>query len=264
MTQETLVRIRIFSTAALAAVVSFALILPLSGCGVKDTQTFKSTRRLYYTYVNTPAKLDLEDPASLGNADRRLAARLMNIDAQLTALERSLDALSGAPDQAVADGLMRRFPWLSTLVMVDSFGNILASMPTIPLKNLQFEPLLEVAPKAGLRDLRVDVQDTPLGPEVLVARPFQSGGELKMLLVATFDFRALLPYVTMPDDLIVLTPDILLWSGDLYYSETSLAGVDWKGKLSKDSWGATSGPGKMVWLTRYLGRVPLVFATPAG
>lgn len=63
-----------------------------------------------------------------------------------------------------------------------------------------------------------------MGPEVLVARPFLVGSELQALLVAAFDFRSLLPYVSTPGDLVVRTPEVLVWSGDLFYEDTPLAG----------------------------------------
>lgn len=260
-------RIRSFSTAALAAVASCALVLPLSGCGLTDTQAWKSSRRFYYSHVNTPARLDLSEPGSLSEADSRLATRLMAVDAQLTDLERALEALGGPPDQAGVEALMRRFPWLSGLTLVDSSGTVMASLPPALLKQLDYTRLLELAPKESPRALRADVQDTPLGPEVLMARPFLNGSEMHSMLVATFDFRSLLPYVSTPGDLIVRSPDVLLWSGDLYYEETALGGVDWPELLRRKSYGTLTGKtgasGNMVWMVRYMGGLPLVFATPA-
>lgn len=267
MLQETRVRIRFFSTAALAAVASLGLMFPLAGCGLTDTQAWKSSRRFYYSHINTPAKLDLEDPARLSSADSRLATRLMAVDEQLTGLERALEALGTTPDQAAVDGLLRRFPWLSGLTLTDATGSVLAAAPAISLKQLDFSPLLEPAPATSPRALRASVQDTPLGPEVLLARPFLAGSELRSLLVASFDFRSLLPYVSAPGDLVVRSPEVLVWSGDVYYDDTPLAGVNWTETLAKRSHGtlrAASGTtGTFVWLARYLGEVPLVFATPA-
>jgi len=258
------VRIRSPFRSVLSAALLLSLVLPLTACGLADTQTWKSGRRLYYTYVNTPAKLDLDEPVLPSEADKCLSARLMEIDTQLTALERTLDALTGMPADAEAAGsLLRRFPWLSGLVAVDPVGNIMASIPGIPLKQLDFTPLLEPGPKTAARTVRTAVQDTPLGPEIMVARPFMNGPDLEALLIATFDFRALLPYVQSPGDLVVRSPDVLLWSGDLHYDQTPLNAVDWEQTLRKSSYGELeSSTGSYVWLTRYLGLVPLVFATP--
>lgn len=256
-------RIRSFFRFALSAAGLSVLLFSLAGCGLTDTQAWKSSRRFYYSHVNTPAKLDLRESVRLSEADSRLATRLMAVDARLTALERALDALPAPPDAREADSLLRRFPWLSGLTMVDAWGNVLASVPSAPLKQLDYAPLLDPAPGTSARAVRASVQDTLLGPEVLVARPFLNGSELSSLLVATFDFRSLLPYVESPGDLLVRSPEVLLWSGDLFYDETPLAGVNWEEMLRRKSYGvlAGDGTGPAVWLTRYVGAVPLVFAT---
>lgn len=260
-------RMRFISTAALAAVASFGLVLPLAGCGLSDTQAWKSSRRFYYSHVNTPARLDLSEPASLSEADSRLAVRLMAVDGQLTGLERALEALGAAPDSAGVHDLLRRFPWLSGLTLVDATGSVLAAEPAASLKRLDYTPLLEAAPETSPRALRATVQDTPLGPEVLLARPFLAGSEVQSLLVASFDFRSLLPYVSSPGDLVVRSPEVLLWTGDLYYDDTPLAGTDWTALLARRSHGllapASGQSGSFVWLVRYLGGQALVFATPA-
>jgi hypothetical protein len=248
-----------------AAAVALFLVLPLSGCGIKDTHPFKTTRQFYYTHINRPAKLDLDSLPRLSGGDSRLSVRLMDIDAQLASLERTLEALSAPLDQSVVDNLLRLFPWLSNLILIDPRGGVLASIPPSPVKRLDFGPLVEPSSLGTLRDLRVSVQETAMGPEILVARPFLQKSEVQALLVATFDFRALLPYVETPGDLIVFAPDVLFWSGDLYYSENIPAGIDWRELLSKQSYGAVQGgAGRTVWLVRYLGDVALVFATPAG
>lgn len=254
-------RIRPVSPAVLALAALIWLMPCLGGCGLDETQAWKSTRRLYYTYVNTPATLDVSEPATLSETDSRLASRLMPVDAQLSSLEQALDALGGVPDGAVVNELLRRFPWLSGLTLVDPSGSILAAEPPVSLKQLDFEPLLECPPDTSPRALRAVVQDTALGPEVLVARPLLIGGELQALLVASFDFRSLLPYASAPGDLVVRTADILMWAGD---EAGPLADVDWGAQIAKRSHGVVrADSGAFVWLVRYLGGQPLVFATPA-
>lgn len=254
-------RIHPGSPAVLALAALIGLLPCLAACGVTDTQAWKSTRRFYYTYVNTPATLDVSEPASLPENDSRLASRLMPVDEQMSGLERALDALSAAPDGAAASDLLRRFPWLSGLTLVDSSGAILAAEPPVSLKQLDFTPLLENPPDASPRALRAVVQDTPLGPEVLVARPLLSGGELQAILAASFDFRSLLPYTSAPGDLVIRTPDLLVWSGD---TASSLAEIDWNDQIAKRSHGVVrTDSGSFVWLVRYMGGQALVFATPA-
>ncbi|MBQ5728696.1 MAG: hypothetical protein IIV56_07225, partial [Mailhella sp.] len=114
------------------------------------------------------------------------------------------------------------------------------------------------------RDLRSFVQDTPLGPEIVLARPFLQEEQLQLFLVASFDFRALLPYVSSPGDLVVRSTDTLIWCGDVDYEASPMGKVDWASLLKEESSGELSNEnGSMIWVTRYIGGKPLVFATKA-
>ena len=147
--------------------------------------------------------------------------------------------------------------------MVAPDGTLGASIPGTPLKQLDYTPLLELAPKALPRDLRASIQDTPLGPEILVARPFLQEDQLQVLLVATFDFRALLPFAASPGDFIVRSGDVLIWSGDMDYASTPLASINWTEYLKEHSDGILSNEnGSMMWISRYIGGKPIVFAAP--
>ncbi len=222
---------------------------------------YKSTKGFYHTYVNKPASLDTGDRTVLEDPEQRLVQRVMTIDEELSKLEKALDALSAPPDMQTANELLRRFPWLSGLALVAPDGTLGASIPPTPLKQVDYTPLLEAAPKALPRDLRASVQDTPLGPEILLARPFLQAETLQVLLVASFDFRALLPFAASPADMIVRSPDVLIWSGDLDYASTPLASVDWPEYLRSETDGTLSKDGQtMLWVTRYIGQTPLVFA----
>ena len=234
----------------------------LGGCA-QVNQAYKETKTFYHTHINRPSTLNTEERTVLEDPQRALVQSIMPIDEELTKLEKALDALATPPDAEAAANLLRRFPWLSGLSMVAPDGTLGASIPGTPLKQLDYMPLLELAPKALPRDLRCSVQDTPLGPEILIARPFLQEDELKLLLVATFDFRALLPFASSPGDIIVRSADVLVWSGDLDYSATPMASIDWAEYLKEHSYGVlTNDNGSMMWITRYVGGRPLVFASP--
>ena len=237
----------------------FALLVP--GCTHVES-VFKDSKDFYYTHINRPSKLDVTDRTILEASERGLVQRMMVLDDELVKLEKALDAFAAPPDGEGASTFLRRFPWLSGLSMVAPDGTLGASIPPVPLKQLDYSPLLETAPKALPRDLRSFVQDTPLGPEIVVARPFLSEDQLQVLLVASFDFRALLPYVASPDDLVVRSADTLIWCGDLDYNATPMAGIDWPSYLKEHSYGELSNDsGTMIWVSRYIGGKPLVFAT---
>ncbi|WP_418764810.1 hypothetical protein [Mailhella sp.] len=234
----------------------------LSGCS-QMKGAYKETKTFYHTHINRPSKLDTEERTVLEKPQRDLVQSIMPIDEELTKLEKALDALATPPDAEAAANLLRRFPWLSGLAMVAPDGTLGASIPGTPLKQLDYAPLLELAPKALPRDLRASIQDTPLGPEFLLARPFLQEDRLQLLLVATFDFRALLPYASSPGDFIVRSGDVLIWSGDLDYASTPMASIDWTEYLKEHSDGIlTNENGSMMWISRYIGGKPIVFAGP--
>ena len=239
------------------------LCLPaLSGC-MQVKSAYKETKTFYRTHINRPSTLDTEERTVLEKSQRDLVQSVMPIDEELTKLEKALDAMATPPDAEAAASFLRRFPWLSGLSMVAPDGTLGASIPGTPLKQLDYTPLLELAPKALPRDLRASIQDTPLGPEILVARPFLQEDQLQVLLVATFDFRALLPFAASPGDFIVRSGDVLIWSGDMDYASTPLASINWTEYLKEHSDGILSNEnGSMMWISRYIGGKPIVFAAP--
>ena len=237
-----------------------ALVLALPGCAQIEGY-YKDTKKFYYSHINRPSTLDVTDRTVLENAESGLVQRMVTLDSEIIKLEKALDAFATPPDAAGASALLRRFPWLSGLAMIAPDGTLGASIPPAPLKQLDYSPLLEPAPKALPRDLRAFVQDTPLGPEIVLARPFLQEDQLQVILAASFDFRALLPYVSSPGDLVVRSADTLLWCGDIDYDASPMAKVDWAAMLKEESYGELSNEnGSMIWVTRYLGGQPLVFA----
>ena len=245
--------------ALLASAVAAALSLP--GCAqVHDA--YKSSKNFYHTHINRPETLTIDDKVLLEDPEQKLVRRVMPIDEELTRLEKSLDALASLPDSDAANAFLGRFPWLSGLYILSPSGSLEAAIPGAPLKQLDFSPLLEVAPKTLPRNLRSAVQDSPFGPEVLIARPFLQEDTLVAILVAAFDFRALLPFTTSPGDMIVRSPETLLWSGDLDYASTPMADVEWEKVLKRKTNGRLSKDGSsMLWVTRHIAELPLVFAT---
>lgn len=248
---------RICFSSAAVAVVLFLLVFPLSGCMLSETKPIRETRRFYNTHINAPVEVDLTDPKTLQDADSLLVSRLIPVDMQLTALERSLSSLGSRIDQATVEGLMRRFPWLSSIVLINPAGETVASMPEVTMKRLDYSSLLDLPERGAPRDLRLRVQDTELGPEVILARPFYSGADLQILLAASFDFSALIAYASDPQTLMVRSVDLPLWTGSQYGGD-SLGGVNWAEELTRRSYGSSHG---YSWLARYVGYVPLIFAT---
>ena len=242
-------------------VLVLSLSVFLSACGFQDTRVYQGGRDFYNTFLNAPVRLNLNNPQTLAEADSRLVSRIMNVDVQLTSLERTLDAFSQLPSDAQTRDLFLRFPWLTSISVHNQQGDIIRQVPATPSKELDFAPLLEVAEGFMPRDLRYLVQDNPLGPEFMIAKPFTQGTQVLMYYVASFDMQNLLAYSTDASLLVVLTPALLLWSGKYNYAATPLAGTDWTAELKRTTNGVkSSGSQRMVWLVRYLGYYPIIFA----
>ena len=236
----------------------------LGGCSSLDS-TWKSTKALYGEYLNPPAKINYEDKGVLDDAETRLATRMVGIDIQLEQLERFLQNADRPPTGESVSVLFHRFPWLSGLAAVDMEGTVLAQEPPTSMKELNFAQMLEQKPRGGeLRGLRGYVEDTPLGPEVMTSVPVYSGADMMGLLVAHFDMRSLLTYTSGAEDLVVLSPQGMLWPGRFVVDATPLTGQDWNA-LTKDATHGTlsNKTGSFLWMVRFIGEQPIVFATPS-
>lgn len=246
-------------------VVLLALLLS-SGCSSNQTMknAWKSTKGTWYTYANPKANIDYEDTGSLEPEQMALATRMMGIDMQLTQLERVMINADKPPTGEWLGQFFTRFPWVNGFAGIKADGQIIGQEPSMPMKPLDYMPLLEEDGKQGMRDLRGYVQDTPLGPEVFLATPLYDGSSFLGVVVAHFDMRALLSFSTKPEELVILSPDAVLWPGKFDVASTPLAGVQWKTLVKSSSSGTLSNAtGSFNWVLRYLGNHPLIFAVPA-
>lgn len=71
--------------------------------------------------------------------------------------------------------------------------------------------------------------------------------------------RSLMQYSHTPQDVVILSPQALLWPGKYDFASTPLAGVNWDEVVTKSSSGSCSNVnGKFYYNVRYLGNVPLI------
>ncbi|WP_296304175.1 hypothetical protein [uncultured Desulfovibrio sp.] len=222
---------------------------------------WKTTKDLWYTYVSVPARVDYSEKGDLSPRAMALSTCMMGIDVELSRFERTMMNADRAPTREWLDKLFADYPWVSGFAGVKYDGTLLGHEPGPSLKNLDFIPLLYEDKKQNSRALRGYVQQSPLGPEVMLAAPLYDGVDFLGIVVAHFDMRALSKFSSSPEDLVILSPAALLWPGKYDFAATPLAGVDWETVASKSTSGTcTNERGSFYYQIRYLGNLPLIFA----
>ena len=222
---------------------------------------WKSTKSFWNTYVSPPANVDFEEKGTLSPQALSLTHSMMGIDVELTRLERVMLNADKPPTREWLSSFLTSFPWISGFAGVKYDGTILGQEPANPVKPLDFIPLLYEDKKQNTRALRADVQNSPFGPEVLLASPLYDGVDFLGVVVANFDMRSLMQYSNTPQDVVILSPQALLWPGKYDFASTPLAGVNWDEVVTKSTSGSCSNVnGKFYYNVRFLGNVPLIFA----
>ena len=240
----------------------FAALL-VTGCSSYQPtkNVWKSTKSFWNTYVSPPATVDFEEKGNLSPQALSLTHSMMGIDVELTRLERVMLNADKPPTREWLASFLTSFPWISGFAGVKYDGTILGQEPANPMKPLDFIPLLYEDKKQNSRALRADVQNSSYGPEVLLASPLYDGVDFLGVVVANFDMRSLMQYSHTPQDVVILSPQALLWPGKYDFASTPLAGVDWNEVVTKSASGTCSNVnGKFYYNVRYLGNVPLIFA----
>lgn len=244
--------------------VMLAVAFSLAGCAPSWDGTVKGTKSLYKNYLNPPAEINYDDKGSLSEAEALLASQMKRIDIQLLALERYLENDDRPPTPQSVAALFNRFPWVGGFAAVDTAGQVLAQEPPVGLKQLDMTAVVELKARGGgIRGVRGTVQDTQLGPEVLMSVPVYRNLELMGYLVAHFDMRTLAPLAEKPEDLIILSPQAVLWPGRFEVDSTPLAGKDWMSIVKSSVYGTMSNAqGEFLWVARFIGVEPLIFGVP--
>ena len=222
---------------------------------------WKSTKGFWNTYVSPPASVDYDEKGELSPQAMALTHSMMGIDVELSRLERVMLNADKPPTRDWIVTFFTNFPWISGFAGVKYDGSILGQEPANPMKQLDFIPLLYEDKKQNSRALRADVQPSPLGPEVLLAAPLYDGVDFLGVVATYFDMRTLMQYSGSPENVVILSPQALLWPGKYDFAATPLAGVNWDEVVAKSSSGTcTNVNGTFYYLVRYLGNLPLVFA----
>ena len=171
---------------------------------------WKGTKDVWYTYVSPPASVDYGEKGDLSPRALALTNCMMGLDVELGRFERTMINADKPPTRQWMDSLFAAHPWLDGFAGVKYDGTLLGQEPANPLKQLDFIPLLYEDKKQGSRALRAGVQQTPMGPEVMLAAPLYDGVDFLGIVVAYFDMRNLVQYSGNPQDMVILSPQALL------------------------------------------------------
>lgn len=240
-----------------------ACILVLTGCRTPQTvkDAWKGTRSYYYEYLNTPARLNLDDKGNVKDFQAALGTAISDFDVQLQELERALQNSDQNPDAEWVATMTARFPWLSGVALTDDEGIPRAKIPPNFPKPFEIGNLLDVDPKQQLKDLRAFVQNDPLGPEIYIGNPVYVGADFRGVITVHFDPRTLLARTGDAAQVMIAGPDGIMWPGIYDPAATPIADVNWAERVKSNVSGIERNDlGAFYWICRYIGNLPLVYA----
>lgn len=259
--------------------------MALTGCNDLK-RTWKYTTDMYTEYIEPVPEVDL-DTDSLGWEEERRLSRLMKpVDEPLQHMLQYLDGRDMVPDSQWLAQLFEENPWISGVIITDSFGNIQFQHPASSVKPVDVDAIMAMGMPAPLAEgeeplldedgepieiqpwndhaMRGMVQDSTFGPEIYVAYPFYENNDFDGLTIVHFDPRNLLIYCPEPDELIILAGNQVLSGGSHEGAAAAMAAEDWEAILMDDTDGWFSdGATDFYWIGRTLGRFHMVYAARA-
>lgn len=232
-----------------------ACILFAFGC----SSTWKSTKEMYDEYVVQAETVDIEDPGTGNEGQLQMARVISRMDERLFYFLREFSSRDTFPGMEWFDSLLGEYPWLSGTGAVDTEGEILVLRPETSIKPVDFLPLLDPNECFDERSVRGAVVETEFGPEVYVGEPFFRDGEWMGLLTAHFDMRALVRLSPVPDDLLILSRETVLWPGKNFPVEQLREKIKWDDLEDTTRDEVEINEREYFWLVRYVGQMKIVY-----
>ncbi|MEF3697600.1 hypothetical protein [Desulfolutivibrio sp.] len=254
-------------TTVLLAVAALCLGLA-SGCSTARN-TWKDTKKLYKEYVDTDPTIDLTDEGITDPALQKLARLFGPVDQRLEMFIRVYYTQDNPPEAEWCEQLLRDFPWLSGVAVVNKDGSIRMQQPLIAMRPLEFGPILDNENRYTKRGLAATASVDDMGPIIYVGAPFFENNEYAGAIVSWFEPRNIVEASPAPDELIMLQPEAVLWpaasSGE--GAGQGFLSANWAEVLKTEVQGEIqAGGGRYVWQSRYIGQMPILYLTqaPAG
>lgn len=234
------------------------------GCSQNQAlkDSWKYSKHQYYSYINTPATLDLNDNGKSETYERALGSNILDVDTRISQLQRAMENADSNPNQEWVLDMLNQFNWLSTVALVGVDGKVEAKYPEHTVKEFDITPLLESDPKQAFLDLRVYAQMSPLGAEVYVAKPIYMESGLRGFVVVSFDPQSLVISSSNATNTFAMISSYgLLWNNSNIPRE--VIDEDWKTILKSSSSGIINHDNtRYFWTTHYLGNMPIVYTIP--
>lgn len=239
-------------------VLAMVLGLTLVGCETMR-ESWEDTQEFYKKYVNVDPEVTL-DPGDVDPGRYKLAKLFAPLDLRIEEASRELGGLDYFPDDKWIDAYFAEFSWVSGVIVTGLDGQVLLQQPETAMKPISAEPFLEDPEALKDRRLRAEFQDTELGPEVYLASSFFKDSELQGVVAIHFDIRNLTDFSPNPEELVVFTPELLLWAGDAV-DAAPLLDNPWSEILANDVAGEIEAGGKeFVWVSRFIGDKKVLYA----
>jgi len=232
----------------------------VAGCSTARDAWDKGTE-VYDEYIDPKPEIDLERGSRLSRHEQFLANQFSRVDQHVESVLRALVPQDTYPDPAWFEEMMLRFPWLTAVMAVDTEGEILTRQPEFAMKSIDPLPLLDHEWSIFQRDVQGFAQDTPVGPELIIAGPFFRDGQWQGLLVVHFDPRSLAEHASAADNLALLASGELLWSSLDPDATSQITSIDWQNRLKSDVQGKWSTKtSSFAWISRPIGALHLIYA----
>ncbi len=245
-----------------------ALCVPvffIAGCaGQTSKNLWRNVTDPYYKYINTPAKLRFDNRDLCEPYQITLSQSVADVDYLLEQLSRAMDDSDRSPDEEWVNKMLADFPWLGGIAVTDGKGRIMARVPEYALKEFNLGPLMQEVPRQRPMDLRAYTMESPMGPEIYIAKPVYMQDELRALIVAHFDMRALLAVAGKPENFVMLSSKAILWPSIYDMQQTPLMRDDWDKLGAEDTDGMLkNNVGEFYWVSTYFANMRLFYALPA-
>ncbi len=249
---------------SLSLVVLAAMLTSGAACSSYQPtkNVWKGTKELWYEYVSPPASIDYSETGTLTEQGQALVDGMMGIDIELNKLERLMTNADRPPTRGWLTGFFSEVPWVDGFTGMRADGTLLGTEvpPGKPTVTVDYIPLLYEPEKQGTRALRGDMQQTAIGPVVLLAAPLYDGVDFLGVVATYFRITNIIDRVKKPESVVIFTPHGLLWS-PFDYGATPMAGINWHESVTKASSGVvTNERGSFVYQVRWLGNLPIIFA----